>query len=79
MQNHISKTFAGLGALGLDNMRVDIICRADLTVAQHIGDRHHINTMPCAINRDMLIDSSLLGPDGTASLIEEVACKVFNS
>ena len=34
------------------------------------GDRH---------NRDMLIDSSLLGPDGTAALIEEVARKVFNS
>ena len=36
-------------------------------------------SMPCAINRDMLIDSSLLGPDGTAALIEEVARKVFNS
>ena len=34
------------------------------------GDRH---------NRDMLIDSSLLGPDGTAALIEEVARKVFNT
>ena len=34
------------------------------------GDRH---------NRDMLIDSSLLGPDGTAALIEQVARKVFNS
>ena len=32
------------------------------------GDRH---------NRDMLIDSSLLGVDGTAELIEEVAKKVF--
>lgn len=36
-------------------------------------------SMPCAINRDMLIDGSLLGPDGTAALIEEVARKVFNS
>ncbi len=45
VQYHISKTFAGLGALGLDNMRVDIIRCADLTVAQHIGDRHHINTI----------------------------------
>jgi len=27
----------------------------------------------------LLIDSSLLGPDGTAALIEEVARKVFNS
>ena len=33
------------------------------------GDRH---------NRDMLIDSSLLGVDGTAELIEEVAKKVFH-
>ena len=33
------------------------------------GDRH---------NRDMLIDSSLLGIDGTAELIEEVAKKVFH-
>ena len=32
------------------------------------GDRH---------NRDMLIDSSLLGVDGTAELIESVAKKVF--
>ena len=32
------------------------------------GDRH---------NRDMLIDSSLLGVDGTAELIEAVAKKVF--
>lgn len=33
------------------------------------GDRH---------NRDVLIDSSLLGVDGTAELIEEVAKKVFH-
>lgn len=33
------------------------------------GDRH---------NRDMLIDSSLLGVDGTAELIVEVAKKVFH-
>ena len=33
------------------------------------GDRH---------NRDMLIDSSLLGVDGTAELIESVAKKVFH-
>ena len=33
------------------------------------GDRH---------NRDMLIDSGLLGVDGTAELIEEVAKKVFH-
>ncbi len=32
------------------------------------GDRH---------NRDMLINSDLLGVDGTAQLIEEVAGKVF--
>jgi cytidylate kinase len=32
------------------------------------GDRH---------NRDMLIDSSLLGVEGTAELIEKVAAKVF--
>ena len=32
------------------------------------GDRH---------NRDMLINSDLLGVDGTAQLIEEVARKVF--
>ena len=32
------------------------------------GDRH---------NRDMLINSALLGVDGTAQLIEEVARKVF--
>ena len=30
---------------GLDNMRVNVIRRADLTVAQHIGDRHHINAV----------------------------------
>lgn len=33
------------------------------------GDRH---------NRDMLIDSSLLGVDGTAELIEDVAKKIMN-
>lgn len=33
------------------------------------GDRH---------NRDMLIDSSLLGTDGTAELIEDVAKKIMN-
>lgn len=32
------------------------------------GDRH---------NRDMLINSDLLGVDGTAQLIKEVAGKVF--
>jgi len=33
------------------------------------GDRH---------KRDMLIDSSLLGVDGTAELIEDVAKKIMN-
>ena len=48
--------------------RVDSVCV--LRYYLNRGDRH---------NRDMLIDSSLLGPDGTAALIEEVARKVFNS
>ena len=48
---------------------VDYVTAKALTGANR-GDRH---------NRDMLIDSSLLGPDGTAALIEEVARKVFNS
>lgn len=33
------------------------------------GDRH---------NRDMLVDSSLLGVDGTAELIEDVAKKILS-
>ena len=49
--------------------RVDTVCDV-VGVGSNRGDRH---------NRDMLIDSSLLGVDGTAELIESLARKVVEN